>query len=125
MNLTAQRVCVWAGPVMLVGWLAAFVFAGFIPPPHPGASAAFIQHKFVVDTFRIRLGLIVTLFAVALLVPFSAAISAQMRRIEGRHQVLAGTQICQGALLSLEFIVPLMVWLTAAYRPHAISAPML
>src|ERR1700731_3439654 len=103
MNRTAQRACMWAGPVMLIAWLAAFVFAGIIPPPHPGASAPFIQHKFIAHTFRIRLGLIVTLFAVALLVPFSAVISAQMRRIEGKHQVLAGTHICQGALLSMEF----------------------
>jgi hypothetical protein len=115
----------WAGPVMLIAWLAAFVFAGFIPPPHPGASATVIAHKFIVHTFRIRLGMIVTLFAVALLVPFSAVISTQMRRIEGPHSVLAGTQICQGALLSMEFIVPLMVWLTAAYRPRAISPSML
>jgi hypothetical protein len=44
-----------------------------------------------------------------------------MRRIEGKHSVLAGTQITSGAVLSLEFIVPVMVWLTAAFRPAAIS----
>ena len=106
---------------MLILWLAGFVIAGFLPPPHPGASATSIQHMFEHHTFRIRLGLLITMIAAALLVPFSAVISAQMRRIEGPHHVLAGTQIVSGAALSVEFIVPIMVWLTAAYRPSAIS----
>jgi hypothetical protein len=121
MNKTAQRVCIYCGPVMLVVWLAGFVIAHYIPPPHASASAHAIQSTFVHHTFRIRLGMVMTLFAVALLVPFSAAISAQMRRIEGPHQVLAATQVTSGAVLSLEFIVPVMVWLTAAYRPSAIT----
>ena len=121
-NRTAQRVCVWCGPVMLVVWVGSFVFlAHFIPPPHPSASAGVIQRMFEQHTLRLRLGLVLTMFGSALLVPFSAAISAQLRRIEGPNQVLAATQICQGALLSLEFIVPIMVWLTAAFRPSAIT----
>jgi hypothetical protein len=107
---------------MLVVWVGSFVFlAHFIPPPHPSAGAHAIQRLFEQHTLRIRLGLVLTMFGSALLVPFSAAISAQMRRIEGPNQVLAGTQICQGALLSVEFIVPIMVWLTAAFRPSAIT----
>jgi hypothetical protein len=58
-----------------------------------------------------------TMFASALLVPFAAVISAQMRRIEGPRAVLAPTQLVSGGLLALEFILPLMVWQTAAYRP--------
>jgi hypothetical protein len=108
---------------MLVIWVGSFVFlAHFIPPPNPTSSARTIQRMFEQHTFRIRLGLVLTMFGSALLVPFSAAISSQMRRIEGPNQVLAGTQIVQGGLLSLEFIVPIMVWLTAAFRPAAISA---
>ena len=35
-NLTAQRACVWTGPVMIVLWVASWVFlAEFIPPPSP------------------------------------------------------------------------------------------
>lgn len=121
MNSTAQRVCVWCGPVMIVVWLGGFLIAGFLPPPDPGASAATIRDMFVDDTFRIRLGLLITMLAAALLVPFSAVIAAQIRRIEGPHQVLASTQLASGALLSVEFIVPIMVLLTAAYRPSEID----
>ncbi|WP_139809721.1 hypothetical protein [Mycobacterium avium] len=65
----------------------------------------------------IRLGLIFTMFASALLVPWSAVIAVQMSRIEGKRPVLAITQVAQASLLSLEFIIPLTVWQTAAYRP--------
>ena len=65
----------------------------------------------------IRIGLIFTMFASALLVPWSAVIAVQMSRIEGKRPVLAITQVAQASLLSLEFIIPLMVWQTAAYRP--------
>jgi hypothetical protein len=106
---------------MLVVWLAGFVIAHYIVPPHAGATAESIRNMYIHHDFRIRLGLVMTMFAVALLVPFSAVISTQMRRIEGPHSVLAGTQITSGAVLSLEFIVPVMVWLTAAFRPAAIS----
>jgi hypothetical protein len=124
MNKTAQRVCIYCGPVMLVVWLAGFAIAHYIIPPHAGASAETIRNMYIHHDFRIRLGLVMTMFAVALLVPFSAVISTHMRRIEGRHSVLAGTQITSGAVLSLEFIVPVMVWLTAAFRPSAISPSM-
>jgi hypothetical protein len=56
------------------------------------------------------------MFASALLVPFAAVISAQMKRIEGARATLPGTQLVSAGLLSLEFILPLMVWQTAAYR---------
>jgi len=123
-NKTAQRVCVYCGPVMLVVWLTGFAIAHYIVPPHAGATATAIQSMYVHHTFRIRLGLIMSMFALALLVPFSAVFAAQMRRIEGKHEVLATTQVTSGAVLSLEFIIPFMVWLTAAYRPSSITPAM-
>jgi hypothetical protein len=107
--------------MVLVIWVVAFLIAGFIPPPGPSTSSNAIAKLFEHHLTRIRVGLDVTMFASALLVPFAAAISAQMRRIEGPNQVLAGTQMAQGVVLSLEFIVPIMVLETAAYRPSAIS----
>jgi hypothetical protein len=117
-NKTLQMVCVWAGPVMIVGWVASFVLlAGFIPPPPPSNSPQQVVDMYQNNTVSIRLGLVLTLFACALLVPFAAVISTQMKRIEGQHAVLSTTQVVSGGLLSLEFIIPLMIWQTAAYRP--------
>lgn len=121
MNKTAQRVCIYCGPVMLIVWLTGFAISHYIIPPHANEGAEAIRNMYIHHTFRIRLGLIMSMFALGLLVPFSAVISTQMRRIEGKHSVLAGTQITSGAVLSLEFIIPFMVWLTAAYRPSLIT----
>ncbi|WP_370501035.1 hypothetical protein NWT09_12015 [Mycolicibacterium sp. jd] len=118
MNKNAQLACAWSGPVMVVIWVASFVvLAGFIPPPAPLSGEEEILRMFTNHAVPIRLGLIMTLFASALLVPWSAVIAVQMSRIEGKRPVLAITQVAQASLLSLEFIIPLMVWQTAAYRP--------
>lgn len=117
-NKTLQTLCVWTGPAMIVGWVASFILlAGFIPPPPPSNSAQQVVDMFEHNTVLIRLGLMLTMFASALLVPFAAVISTQMKRIEGERSVLATTQVVSGGLLSLEFIIPLMIWQTAAYRP--------
>lgn len=118
MNRNAQIVCAWCGPVMVVIWVVSFVaLAGFIPPPSPQTGPEAILQMFIDHTVLIRIGLMLTMFASALLVPWSAVIAVQMSRIEGKRPVLAITQVAQASLLSLEFIVPLMVWQTAAYRP--------
>lgn len=118
-NATLQKLCIWAGPTMVIGWVASFwVLAGFIPPPDPGMPPEAVVRMYQDDATLIRLGLVITLFASALLVPYTAVIAAHMRRIEGRRSVLAWTQLASGALLSLEFIIPLMVWQAAAYRPE-------
>jgi hypothetical protein len=47
-----------------------------------------------------------------------------MQRIEGHRSPLTSSQLCSAALLSLEFIIPVMVWQTAAHRPDKDSARM-
>jgi len=122
-NRRLQMACVWTGPIMIVGWVAAFVIlARFIPPPSPSMSPAEVVDMYREHTDAIRLGLVITLFASALLVPFAAVITAQLRRIEGPRAVMSWTQLISAGLLSLEFIVPLMVWQTAAYRVDSNSA---
>lgn len=118
LNRRLQMLCVWAGPVMVFGWIASFVvLARFIPPPSPGKTPDQLVEMYSEHTAAIRVGLVLTMFASALLVPFAAVISAQMKRIEGERAVLAPTQLISGGLLALEFIIPLMIWQTAAYRP--------
>ncbi|GAA5166360.1 hypothetical protein GCM10023321_57430 [Pseudonocardia eucalypti] len=118
-NRRLQTLCVWCGPAMVFGWIASFaLLAGFIPPPSPRLTPEDLVALYSEHTLAIRLGLMLTMFASALLVPFAAVISAQMRRIEGTRAVLAPTQLVSGGLLALEFIIPLMVWQTAAYRPE-------
>jgi hypothetical protein len=119
MNLTAQRLCVWCGPIMIAIWATAFAFlCHFIPPPSPAKSRAALVAQFSDHTNLIRLGLVISLFSCALLVPFCAVIAAQMRRMEGVRSVLAESQLVSGGLLCVEFLLPFAIWQTALYRLH-------
>lgn len=119
MNVTAQRLCVWCGPFMIAVWASAFAFlCHFIPPPSPAKSRAALVAQFSDHTNLIRLGLVISLFSCALLVPFCAVIAAQMRRMEGVRSVLAQSRLVSGGLLCVEFLVPFAIWQTALYRLH-------
>lgn len=107
---------------MIVVMLVAFLIAGFIPPPSPHDTALQIAHIFRAHPTRIRFGLVLTMFGAALLGPFAAVITVQMKRIEGRHSPLAYLQLALGALLVIEFIIPVMVLQAAAFRPELAPA---
>ncbi|ORV54567.1 hypothetical protein AWC05_18425 [Mycobacterium florentinum] len=93
-----------------------FAIAGFIPPPAPGLSAREVAALYAEHHMRIRFGLLIATLGSAVLAVWVAVIGVQMRRIEGRQSVLAFAQMVAGACLILEFLFPLLVWQTAAYR---------
>src|SRR5262245_10360592 len=108
---------------MIVLWVLSWVFlARFIPPPSPLKTPLEVVDFYDDKIDGIRFGMVITMFASALLVPFAAVIAVQMRRVEGPRSVLAYTQLVSAGLLSLEFIIPLMVFQTAAYRLDLESA---
>ena len=116
MEARVQRVLIWTGPGMIALWLGAFLFiAGFIPPSDPTASAAEIVRLYADHTNAIRLGMIISMAGSALLVPWAVAISGQLRRIDGA-KALADVQMVSCALLSLEFITPIGVWMAVSFR---------
>jgi hypothetical protein len=116
MEARVQRVLVWSGPAMLLLWIAAFVFiAGFFPPSSPSATADQIVDLYADHTGMIKLGMVISMAASALLVPWAVAISGQLKRIDGAR-ALADVQMVSCALLSLEFITPIGVWMAASFR---------
>lgn len=116
MEARVQRVLIWCGPAMLVLWVGAFLWiAGFIPPSDPAASAERIVQLYADNTTGIRVGLVISMLGSALLVPYGIAISGQLKRIDGA-KALADTQMVSCALLSLEFITPIAVWMAASFR---------
>jgi len=111
-----HRVLIWSGPLMMLMWIGAFVvLAGFLPPSDPMAPAHVIADMYDDHSIAIKLGMVISMAGSALLVPFGAAISGQIKRIDGA-KALADTQMVSCALLSLEFITPIGVWMAAAYR---------
>jgi hypothetical protein len=116
-SLKVQRVLNISGLVCVGLWIAAFIwFCRFIPIPDPKMTPEQVVAGFRDRTILIQIGLTLTMLALGLLVPFSSAIAAQMRRIEGPTGALATAQVCSATVLTLEFIVPVMVWQTALYR---------
>lgn len=117
MSAGSQRLCVAMGLPMMVLWLIGFgAFAGFVPPPSPSQTAAEVAAMYRDDTNLIRFGLTLTVIGSALLAPFIAVISVQLRRIEGRSTPLTYAQLALGASLPVVFILPVMILETATFR---------
>jgi hypothetical protein len=118
MNPGTQRLCTWSGLAFVTLFFIGFAgLARFVPPPSPNDSAAQIAALFTEHAVRIRAGLVLTSLCSALLLPFFAVISVQLKRIEGAGSPLAYLQMTAGALACLEFIFPVMIWQAAAFRP--------
>jgi hypothetical protein len=116
MEARVQRVLIWSGPLMVLIWFATFIFVmGFFPPSRPSATAEQIRDLYADNTVLIKIGLVIVMAASALLVPWAAAISGQLKRIKGAR-ALASTQLVSCGLLSLEFITPIGVWMAASFR---------
>ncbi|MCD2195328.1 hypothetical protein LQ327_18325 [Actinomycetospora endophytica] len=116
MEARVQRVLIWSGPLMVVLWVGAFIgIAGWFPPSPPSSSAPQILDLYASHPNAIKFGMVVSMAASALLVPWAVAISGQLRRIDGA-KALADVQMVSCALLSLEFITPIGVWMAAAFR---------
>ncbi len=110
-----QRVLIWLGPLMLVLWLVAFALSGFLPPHRPSATSDEIAKLYNDHPTMIRLMMVVTMAASALLVPWCIAIAGQIKRIPGA-KALATTQMISCSLLSLEFIYPVGIWMANSFR---------
>lgn len=109
----------WGGGIFVIlfgiGWC---LLAGLAPPPlSPALSAAEIASFYQTNTNMIRLGLSVVMLGCAALVPFYAALSIQMSRMEGRWPILSIAQVALGLSNVLFFVIPVVFWQAAAFRP--------
>ena len=118
-----QKASAWCGPAVIVVCIVGLaVCARFVAPPTPLTSPAGIAAIFQQRTLGIRTGMMVMVLGAALLGPFFAVISVQMRRIEGPRPTLAYAQLMLGACFILEIIFPMMAIQTAVFRPERDSA---
>lgn len=118
MNATSQRLCAWCGPAQMVIFLIGFwAVARFMPPLSPTLNPDEAAAIFGDNSLAIRIGMLITFYAGALSVPWVAAITVQLKRVEGgEHTPLAYTQLGLGCLLPLEFIICCYFFATAAFR---------
>lgn len=117
MNPKILKLCAWSGIICISLMALGFaLIAGFIPPPSPSDSAEATANLFIGHANSIRFGMIISMIASALLMPFAVAITLQMRRIEGPHSALAFIQLGLGAIFVLEFIYLIFFWQVATFR---------
>lgn len=117
-DTTTLRWMVWCGMAALVILLVGqWAIARFVPPPSPHNTLAQTVGIYVDHRDRIRIGLIVATIGATLLGPWCVALAIVMRRIEGALAPLSWLQLAFGALLVFEFLVPIMMWQAAAFRP--------
>jgi hypothetical protein len=116
MEARTQRILIWSGPLMVLFFLVSFLFfAGFIPPSSPSATAAETYDLYARSHTGIKIGMVLAMIGSALLTPWGVAISGQVKRIPGAR-ALAETQMLSAALGALTFIIPITLWIGAAYR---------
>lgn len=117
----AQLACIWTGPLATVLALLGMVFiSGFIPATSPAASGQEIASFYGGNLAGIRIGMVVSMIAFSLFVPFGIAIALQTRRIE-QLPVLSWIQIASVAIAALEGVMSTVIWLAAAFRPDTID----
>jgi len=114
-----QRIGAWSGAAylltLLVGWA---LIAGFLPPPSPMEPAEKIVALFQEDALRIRIGMVLTMFAAMLMIPVTAAVAKALTAVEGSAGMLTFCALIGGAGNMCLTFYPATFWLLAAYRPE-------
>jgi hypothetical protein len=120
MNVAIQRLCIWTGIAgIVVQFTGLWPLLHFIPPPMPSATAAEIAGMYREHAVPIIMGSILMLSSAAMLVPFYAAISAQMEVMEAKGAPLAKAQLMLALLaVCVPVAVTAVLWMVAAYRPE-------
>jgi hypothetical protein len=117
MNRTTERWCIYAGPLLMIVFMAGFWgVAGLVPPPAPDLGAEQVAAYYAEHATRIRIGLMIAMLGAGLSFPFTVAIFMQMRRMEGEIGPMSLTQLVTGLMNGPLFILPMMAMSAAAFR---------
>jgi hypothetical protein len=119
MSIKLQRIFAWSGPALMVLFLIGFQIAHFVPPPSPSRGALSVARFFQEHASGIRIGMFIAGGAAALVATWSVAISLQIKRISPKHSGYAYAELVLGALLLVEFVIPVGLWEGIAFRPLA------
>ncbi|WP_019875332.1 hypothetical protein [Sporichthya polymorpha] len=117
LSTTTQRGMTYCALAFCAVYGTGILLAGFVPPPSPNDSAEEISDFFASNTGRIRTGTLLMMLGGALMIPFFAVLTLQMRRIRGRFDGLALAQLVAGGIAVWVFTLPPIVFAVAAFRP--------
>ncbi|EFX02449.1 integral membrane protein [Grosmannia clavigera kw1407] len=117
-NTAVQYVCAACGATSGVFFIVAFIVANFIPPTHPWWTAEQTAHFYQDNKTRIRAGASILMIAGGFYLPFSTAISYQIRRIPRIPWIIYQMQLASAAAGIWTFMLPGIVLAIASYRPE-------
>src|ERR1700675_4145527 len=118
-NAGVQRFGAWAGPISLGVWIIAlWPLTHYIPPPSPTLSTPDVVALYTNNATGIRVASMLMLMAISFTTVFYAAISAQIRRMEGAVPIWTYAQMLNGLLSLVGFVTIAILWAAAAYRPE-------
>lgn len=120
----AQRVCLIAGPLMLIGFAVGAIGIGHFVPPFvsPGDTAQKVADLYSLHANRILWGAMISMISLSLLLPWGIAVAVQTRRLGARSQTLAYVQIASAAVSTAIIVLMCMFWAIAAFRPTEMPA---
>lgn len=116
MNRRVRLLLIRSAIPIVVLMFGGLIFSGFIVPVPPSHDAAQVVAQYTEDNFRIKAGLVISFMAVLFLLAFGAGIAGQTRMIKGLPSALISMQTASYAAGSLIFVIPWIMWQTAAYR---------
>lgn len=119
MNSLSQRICLHSlAPFLVLLGVGLFGLTGWFPPTDPGLDAASIAALYEKDRTSIRFGLVLLALAGTLWWPFSAAISMQLKRIEGGVGPFTLVQMATATGTAVMISLSAFMFLLAAFRPE-------
>jgi hypothetical protein len=119
MNKTNNLICAHCGviyAVLLAGGI--FGIAGWLPLMPASLSADEVAAVFTRDQNRILWGMTVLALSSVFFWPFAAAISMQMKRIEGKSHPLTYAQMASAAGTVMAVLLAAYLWIGCAFRPE-------
>lgn len=118
MSRSVQKAMAWCGVAFVAVFFAGLIVAGFFPPVPPNHTAQQVADQYVADKDRIRAGAVIMMISCGFIMPFTAVISAQMARIEGRWTPLCYCNLIAGTVGTVAALLPVLFFLAIAYRPE-------
>jgi hypothetical protein len=117
-NENVQRFGAWAGPISLGIWIIVlWPLTHYIPPPAPTLTTPEVVALYAGHSSAIRIASMLILMAITFTTLFYAAISAQIRRMEGDVPIWTYAQMLNGLLSLVGFVTIAILWAASAYRP--------
>lgn len=118
-DFSTWRLCAWAGPVFLVGYLLSWGVLGYnIPTFDPVISIGDLYRHYSEHSTRIRVAMALSVFFMPFYFVFSTVISRLMQKVEGREGPLSMVEQMGGGLTTVVGLVAGIAWLTASFRVH-------